>query len=278
MNKIAYIASGAAADPAPDRPTVEVKGLTAGYGGLAAVRDISFACPAGEILVLIGPNGAGKTTILNAMVGLISPLSGDVQVAGQSVRGLPSYRVARHGIAIIPSTRGICADLTVAEHMRLALRSPSRKSSTARVWEVSDALALFPSLGERRDVRAGNLSGGQQQMLAITTAVMLGPRVLLIDELSMGLAPNLVQEILKVLRQIVDTEGTSIILVEQHYELALAIAEKCVVLNHGEIAFQAPAKEVLQQRARLASVYLAHGSEADKGYKGDAGQSDSRSR
>jgi branched-chain amino acid transport system ATP-binding protein len=270
MNNIEHAASDQAADPAPSRPAVEVKGLTAGYGGLAAVRDISFTCPEGEILVLIGPNGAGKTTILNAMVGLISPLSGDVRVAGQTVRGLPSYRVARHGVAIIPSTRGVFGDLTVAEHLRLALRSPARKSSTAHAWEVSDALALFPSLAERRNVRAMNLSGGQQQMLAITNAVMLSPRVLLIDELSMGLAPNLVQEIFKVLRRIVDTEGTAVILVEQHYELALAIAEKCVVLNHGDIAFQAPAKEVLQQRARLASVYLAHGSQEDEGDKGDA--------
>jgi branched-chain amino acid transport system ATP-binding protein len=185
-------------------------------------------------------------------------MNGEVRVAGQSIRGLPTHRIADRGVAYIPSNRGVFPDLTVAEHLRLALRSPARKGSTANAWTPEEALALFPALA-RRKAKASELSGGQQQMLAITKAVMLGPRVLLIDELSLGLAPKLVQDILKVIRQLVDSTGMAVVLVEQHYELGLAIADQCVVLTHGDVAFSAPAKEVLQQRDRLASVYLAHG-------------------
>jgi branched-chain amino acid transport system ATP-binding protein len=246
-------------ETAPGTGGIEVKGLTAGYGGLAAVRTVTFTCPESTMLALIGPNGAGKTTILNALVGLIRPMDGDVLVEGKSICGLAPHKVAQRGVAIIPSNRGVFPNLTVGEHLRLAQRSPSRKSSTNKSWTIDDALGLFPSLTQRRDVLAGNLSGGQRQQLAITLAVLLGPRILLIDELSLGLAPTLVQEILKVLRQIVDTTSTAVVLVEQHYGLALALADWCVVMNHGEVAFQAPAREVLQQRDRLASVYLAHG-------------------
>jgi branched-chain amino acid transport system ATP-binding protein len=247
-------------DVFPERssePAVEVRDLTSGYGGLAAVRNISFSCGKGEVLALIGPNGAGKTTILNSIAGSISPLAGDVFADGRSLRGLPSYRVSRQGVAIIPSDRGVFPSLTVAEHLRLATRSAARKASSTNAWKVEDAIALFPALESRRNVRAGDLSGGQQQMLAITDAVLLAPKVLLIDELSLGLAPKLVQDILKVLRHIVDSTGTAVLLVEQHYELGLAIADTCVVLSHGEVAFQAPAKEVLRQRDKVASVYLA---------------------
>lgn len=237
-----------------------VRDLTAGYGGLAAVRGVGFECPAGQVLALIGPNGAGKTTTLNAVVGLIKPMSGQIRVGDQDIRGMAPHRVSHRGVALIPSDRGVFGNLTVAEHLRLALRSPTRKGRVEHAWGVAEAITLFPALERRRTTRASNLSGGEQQMLAITKAVMLGPSVLLVDELSLGLAPKLVQDILAVLRRIVDSTGMSVVLVEQHYELGLAIADQCVVLTHGEVAFSGPAREVLSQRERLTSVYLAHDS------------------
>jgi branched-chain amino acid transport system ATP-binding protein len=239
---------------------LEVTDLTAGYGGLAAVRRVSFGCRHGEVLAMIGPNGAGKTTTLNAVVGLVRPMGGEVRVAGETITGLPPHRVAHHGVAMIPSDRGVFPNLSVAEHLRLALRSSARKAGSGKAWGVDDALHLFPALARRRRAGAGTLSGGEQQMLAITKAMLLGPRVLLIDELSLGLAPKLVQDILLVIRQIVDATGTAVVLVEQHYELGLAIADRCVVLSHGDVAFEGFARDILKQRDKLAAVYLAHES------------------
>lgn len=249
---------GGDAEPQIAGAALGVVDLTAGYGGLAAVRNVSFECAAGEVLALIGPNGAGKTTCLGAVVGLVKSMGGDVTVGGRSIRGMATHRVSRLGVALIPGDRGVFANLTVADHLRLALRSPSRKGRSSHAWDVDDAVTLFPALERRRGTRASELSGGEQQMLAITKAVMLGPAVLLVDELSLGLAPKLVQDILSVIRRIADTTGMSVVLVEQHYELGLAIADRCVVLTHGEVAFSGSAKEVLSQRDRLASVYLAH--------------------
>jgi branched-chain amino acid transport system ATP-binding protein len=248
-------------DPTGGAAGLSVRELTAGYGGLAAVRNVTFDCAPGQVLALVGPNGAGKTTTLNAVVGLIKPMVGDIRVGDHSIRGLPVHRISRHGVALIPSDRGVFANLTVADHLRLALHSRTRKGRADHAWSVDDAFTLFPALQRRRTVRAAQLSGGEQQMLAITKAVMLGPRVLLIDELSLGLAPKLVQDMLAVIRKIVDETGMSVVLVEQHYELGLAIADLCVVLSHGEVAFAGTAPEILGQHSRLASVYLAHGVE-----------------
>lgn len=238
---------------------LDVRDVTAGYGGLAAVRSVSFSCSPGSVLAMIGPNGAGKSTTLNTIAGLVRAMDGKVTLGGQVITGLPPHQVARRGVALIPSDRGVFPNLTVVEHLRLAERSSARHTSSAEVWSANDALSFFPSLQRRRATRAGSLSGGEQQMLAITKAVMLGPKVLLIDELSLGLAPKLVQDILKVIRQIVDRSRTAVVLVEQHYELGLAIADQCVVLSHGDVALKDSAQEVLKQRDKLASVYLAGG-------------------
>jgi branched-chain amino acid transport system ATP-binding protein len=234
-----------------------VDGLTAGYGGLPAIRNMSFKCPPGEVLAMIGPNGAGKTTCLSALVGLVRPMAGDVQVWGESICGLPTHRVARHGVALIPSDRGVFPHLTVADHLRLAMKSAARKQRADTAMDTDAALALLPSLKRRIASRASDLSGGERQMLAIAKAVMLGPRVLLVDELSLGLAPKLVQDILPVIRQIADAGGTAVVLVEQHYELGLAIADRCVVLSHGEVAFEGSASEIRGQRDKVEAIYLA---------------------
>jgi branched-chain amino acid transport system ATP-binding protein len=240
-----------------------VEGLTSGYGGLAAIRNMTFRCGAGEVLAMIGPNGAGKTTCLSTLVGLVRPMAGDVRVWGESICGLPTHRVARKGVALIPSDRGVFPHLTVADHLRLAMRSAARKERADTALDTDAALALLPSLKRRINARASDLSGGERQMLAIAKAVMLGPRVLLVDELSLGLAPKLVQDILPVIRQIADTGGTAVVLVEQHYELGLAIADRCVVLSHGEVAFEGSASEIRGQRDKVEAIYLARRHEHD---------------
>jgi branched-chain amino acid transport system ATP-binding protein len=251
-----------AATVAPAQPDGEgqgglvVEGLTAGYGGLPAIRNMTFHCGPGEVLAMIGPNGAGKTTCLSALVGLVRPMAGDVQVWGETICGLPTHRVARHGVALIPSDRGVFPHLTVADHLRLAMKSAARKPRADTAMDADAALALLPSLKRRITSRASDLSGGERQMLAIAKAVMLGPRVLLVDELSLGLAPKLVQDILPVVRQIADS-GTAVVLVEQHYELGLAIANRCVVVSHGEVAFEGSASEIRGQRDKVEAIYLA---------------------
>lgn len=235
-----------------------VDNLTAGYSGLPAVRNLSFRVEPGKVLAFIGPNGAGKTTSLRALVGLIRPMAGEISVHGERITGLPPHKVARHGIALISSDRGVFPHLTVAEHMRLATHSPARGQREGSAWGADDAITLFPALDRLLNSRASNLSGGEQQMLAIAKAVMLGPRVLLVDELSLGLAPKLVQNILPVLRRIADEGGTSVVLVEQHYELGLEIADNCVVLSHGDVAFHGDAAELRGDRGKVESIYLAH--------------------
>jgi branched-chain amino acid transport system ATP-binding protein len=238
-----------------------VKELTSGYGGLSAIRDLTFHCAPGEVLAMIGPNGAGKTTCLNTLAGLIRPMDGEVRLWGESIRGLATHRIARAGVALLPSDRGVFPPLTVREHLMLAMRSAARKPRADTALDVNQTLELLPSLRMRINARASQLSGGERQMLAIAKAVMLGPKVLLVDELSLGLAPKLVQNILPVIRRIADTTSAGVILVEQHYELGLAIADRCVVMSHGEIAFEGSATEVLNQREKVESVYLARRTE-----------------
>jgi branched-chain amino acid transport system ATP-binding protein len=234
-----------------------VKELTSGYGGLAAIRNMTFHCAPGEVLAMIGPNGAGKTTCLSSLAGLIRPMDGEIRLWGESIRGLATHRIARAGVALLPSDRGVFPPLTVREHLMLAMRSAARKPRADTALDMNQTLELLPSLRLRINSRASQLSGGERQMLAIAKAVMLGPKVLLVDELSLGLAPKLVQNILPVIRRIADTTSAAVILVEQHYELGLAIADRCVVMSHGEIAFEGSAAEVLGQREKVESVYLA---------------------
>ncbi len=238
-----------------------VKGLTSGYGGLEAIRDLTFHCAPGEVLAMIGPNGAGKTTCLNTLAGLIRPMDGEVRLWGESIRNLPSHRIARAGLSLLPSDRGVFPPLSVREHLMLAMRSSARKSRADTALDVDQTLELLPSLRLRINSKASQLSGGERQMLAIAKAVMLGPKVLLVDELSLGLAPKLVQNILPVIRRIADTTSAAVVLVEQHYELGLAIADRCVVLSHGEMAFEGSAAEILSQRDKVESVYLARRNE-----------------
>ena len=174
-------------------PLLDVRGLSVTYGGIAAVKGVDFALQAGETVALIGANGAGKTTILKALIGLLPARAGDISFAGESIAGTPAYRLARRGISLVPEGRGVFARLSVLENLQLGAYCRTDASGVradlARMYE------LFPRLHERREQAAGTLSGGEQQMLAIARALMNRPRLLLLDEPSMGLAPLMVQKI-----------------------------------------------------------------------------------
>ena len=231
-----------------------LKELNAGYReDSPVVRGIDLAVERGEIIALLGPNGAGKTTTLETLAGLYPRLGGDVEVDGVAVKSGDPRAAVRAGLVLVPDDRALFRGLSCEQNLRLAIRSSRR----APVREGLDqALEWFPALGKRMKVAAGQVSGGEQQMLAIARALLQKPKVLLIDELSMGLAPVIVESILPVLRSVAQEQGTSMILVEQHVRLALEVADRAVVLVHGNVAIDCPAAELAGDLGRLESAYL----------------------
>ncbi len=224
-------------------PLLSVERLVAGYGAIVAVKGISLSVEEGEIVTLIGSNGAGKSTTLRTISGLIRPREGDIRFLGQSIVGVPPHRIVGMGIAHVPEGRGIFGTLTVEENLFLGahrrLRDPSVKDDLERVYQ------LFPRLRERRKQIAGTLSGGEQQMLAIGRGLMARPRVLLLDEPSMGLAPVLVDAIFDTIAEI-RAQGTPILLVEQNAAAALSIADRGYVIESGRIVLEGTGKELAQ--------------------------------
>jgi branched-chain amino acid transport system ATP-binding protein len=236
-------------------PVLEVRGLRVAYGHVEAVRGVSLSVGAGEIVALIGPNGAGKSSTLNAIAGLVRPASGSVRLEGRELAGVPSHTAVAAGIVLVPEGRAILQKMTVAENLLMG--------SEARRWpggreEARAAIAAqvkrFPSLERRLDVPAGALSGGEQQMLAIARGLLERPKILLLDEPSMGLAPLLVRQIFDIVRDI-HREGTTILLVEQNARMALQTAQQAYVLERGEVALKGPAAE-LANDPRLQAAYL----------------------
>ena len=236
------------------------RSLVAGYDGVAVVHGVDLEVAAGEVVALLGANGAGKTTLLLTVSGLLNPIAGSLEVLGESV--VPGRRVraagvtarARRGLAHVPEDRGLFPDLTAREHLRL--RSRRSRRGTSDSLELDEVLEWFPALTRVMDRRAGLLSGGEQQMLSLARAVMDSPRLLLVDELSLGLAPLVVEQILPSLRTIATRTGAGVVVVEQHVGLALAVSDRAYVLGHGAVLASGTAADVAGQVEVLEAGYL----------------------
>ena len=231
---------------------LEMKGVTAGYGKITAIRDISIAVPEGKIVTIIGGNGAGKTTTLRAMSGMRPVMQGEITFEGKRIDGLPASKVVAHGIAHVPEGRRIFPDMTVEENLRTG--AFLRKDKPEIESDLDGVFGRFPRLRERRTQRAQTMSGGEQQMLAIGRALMSKPRLLLMDEPSMGLAPVIVEEIAQIIEEI-NEQGLSVVLVEQNAELALELADYAYVLETGHCALEGPAHE-LHDNEHVRAAYL----------------------
>ena len=235
---------------------LEVRGLSARYGAVAALRDVSLEVRAGELVALIGANGAGKSTLLRTIAGLMAPAAGRVALEGRDVTGQPPEAILRAGIALVPERRRVFADLTVLDNLELGGYALPRGGDFRRRLDagVDDAYRLFPVLHRRREQLAGTLWGGEQQTLAIGRALMSRPRLLLCDEPSLGLAPLIVQEIMRLLAALREA-GTTILLVEQNARMALRAADRAYVLETGSVVLAGSGAELLDND-ELKAAYL----------------------
>ncbi|MEV5850553.1 ABC transporter ATP-binding protein [Streptomyces sp. NPDC051985] len=231
-------------------PALELRNIDAGYGRGKVLHDVSLEVPGGSVVALLGANGAGKTTLLRVATGLLQPSGGQVLLDGTDITSSPSYAKAGRGICLVPEGRGIFRSLTVAENIRLYCGT--RAASRADYETVYSA---FPILGSRAKQLAGSLSGGQQQMLALSRAYLTNPRVILLDELSMGLAPLVIDEIFESLRTLAAT-GTSMLLVEQYVSRALAMSDSVVLLAKGSVTYAGPSQGLDEET--VVRNYLGH--------------------
>ncbi len=234
---------------APDM--LNVDSLTTRYGSIAALRSASLQISAGEVVGIIGPNGAGKTTLLNSIAGLLKPNAGRVQLDGTDMTGAPADRILRAGLALVPEHRRLFADLTVRENLLIAGITATARQRTQRLQEMSE---LFPVLGARPDTPAGYLSGGEAQQLAIARALMSAPRILLMDEPSLGLAPALVDLVFDLIGQLA-AAGRTLLVVEQNAYRMLQVCDRAYIMRTGEIAAEGTGRELLQ-RTDLFDTYL----------------------
>ena len=231
---------------------LELDGVTAGYGRVQVLRDVSLAVPPGSIVALLGANGAGKTTTLRTIAGLLHPRSGRIHFDGERIDGRAPHEVAENGLVLIPEGRGIFPNLDVRDNLRV--NADSRRDQVDSDDRLDWVLKHFPRLAERLDQRAGTLSGGEQQMLALSRAFLAQPKLLMVDEISMGLAPTIVQQLFADLTLLKD-QGVSLLLVEQYVTFALGMADICYVMSHGHIDFVGEPGE-LRNSAVLSSSYL----------------------
>jgi ABC-type branched-subunit amino acid transport system ATPase component len=231
-----------------DSAVLELRSLTAGYDAAAVVRSLDLHVAAGEVVALLGPNGAGKTTTLRAVSGLVRPMSGSICLHGDDLAKRSPAARAKAGIAHVPEGRGVFFGMTVAEHFRLGYRGER--------LDAAIAYKYFPALAELRDRRAGLLSGGEQQMVALGRALARRPRVMLLDEMSLGLAPVIVERLLPVVSAYARESGCAVLLVEQHIHIALAVADRGYVLSHGELIIHETASTLRADHQLILSGYL----------------------
>jgi len=230
---------------------LEIDDMSTGYNGVPVVRNLNLHVNEGEVVALLGPNGAGKTTTLLTTSALNPILGGDIRVMGQSVKGRRPHLIAREGLAHVPEDRSLFFQLTVRENLKLGAAKGSA--------DLNQALGYFPALEKLMDRKAGLLSGGEQQMLAMARALTVKPKMLMVDEMSLGLAPIIVERLLPVLRRIADETGAGVLLVEQHVHLALEVADRAYVMNHGSMVLEGDAKHLAANRQLLESSYLGGG-------------------
>jgi branched-chain amino acid transport system ATP-binding protein len=233
---------------------LELSGVTTGYGKVEVLHDVWLSVPAGSVVALIGPNGAGKTTTLRALAGALPVWRGAVTLDGRRIDGLRAVDRARLGLTLIPEGRGVFPGLSVRDNLDLSARADRAATAGERHARLDGVLETFPRLRERLDQRAGTLSGGEQQMLALSRALLAGPRVLLMDELSMGLAPKVVEQLFETVGHL-KARGMTILLVEQYLTYALRYADICYVLSKGRVAFVGEPSE-LRESDELSSSYL----------------------
>lgn len=229
---------------------LEVKNLNVSYGGIKAVKDLSFAVESGEIVTLIGANGAGKSSTLRSIVGLVKPESGEITFDGKEIASLPTDRIVGEGITLVPEGRRVFSDLTVLENLKIGayMRKDPLEEDIKWVYD------LFPRLKERSWQLAGTLSGGEQQMLAIGRALMSRPKLIMMDEPSLGLAPIIVQGVFEIIREI-NKQGMTILLVEQNANMALKAAHRAYVMETGRITLSGTGKE-LSENEEVKAAYL----------------------
>jgi branched-chain amino acid transport system ATP-binding protein len=229
---------------------LEVEGLSAGYGGLPVVRGLDLHVDRGEVVALLGPNGAGKTTTLLTISGLLAPSAGTIRFEGSDTRGTKAHRLARAGLVQVPDDRGLFPGLTVAEHFDIGMARRDRVAARERV------LGWFPALEALMGRRAGLLSGGEQQMLALARVLLREPKLLMIDEMSLGLAPIVVEGLLPVVRSVAEDSGCGVLLVEQHAPMALEVADRAIMLNHGDVVASGSSAELAADWDTLLAGYL----------------------
>ena len=231
---------------------LKVTGLKVAYGGIQAVKGVDFEVKEGELVTLIGSNGAGKTTTMKAITGTLAAADGDIEYLGKSIKGKGSWDLVREGLAMVPEGRGVFTRMTITENLQMGAYIRTDKPEIAN--DIDMVFGIFPRLKERKDQLAGTMSGGEQQMLAMGRALMSRPKVLLLDEPSMGLSPIMVDKIFEVVRD-VSARGVTILLVEQNASRALGIADRGYVMESGTVTMNGPAKDLLND-PRVRAAYL----------------------
>jgi len=229
-------------------PVLECRGLDVGYGKLTVARGITFTLQPKKVLTVLGPNGAGKTTLLMTLAGFLPPRSGTIVLNGEPVRGSSPRRMNQAGMILIPDFRALFTELTPVQNLKLA---------APRGADLDPVLELFPALQRRERLRVGELSGGEQQMLAIARALVQSPKLLLIDEMSMGLAPVAVESLMPVIRRVADEHGAAVIMVEQHVQLALEVADEAMVIVHGSVVLSGSAETYRNDISAVESAYMS---------------------